>query len=274
PDDKSAMYQKFWPADLHMVGKDILRFHAIYWPAFLMAAGLEPPRRVFAHGWWTNEGQKISKSVGNVIDPLHLIERYGLDQTRYFLLREIPFGNDGDYSHRGMVQRMTSDLANGIGNLAQRSLSLINKNCNAAVPQPGAFDDADEALITAAEETLDKVRGFLQEQAFHKALETIWQVIGETDRYVTEQAPWALRKTDPARMNTVLYVLAETIRRLGLLLQPVMPHSAAKLLDQLALDGKARNFTSFGRDHALVPGTVLPKPEGVFPRFVEEAAAS
>jgi len=274
PDDQSAMYKKFWPADLHMVGKDILRFHAIYWPAFLMGAGLEPPRRVFAHGWWTNEGQKISKSLGNVIDPLHLVERYGLDQTRYFLLREIPFGNDGDFSHRAMVQRMNSDLANGIGNLAQRSLSMINKNCNAAVPQPGAFTAADDALIAAAEEALQKVRDFVREQAFHKALEAIWQVIGEADRYVDEQAPWALRKTDPARMNTVLYVLAETIRRLGLLVQPIMPQSAARLLDQLGLAGDARSFAAFGKDHALKPGTALPKPEGIFPRFVEEAAAS
>ncbi len=274
PDDQSVLYKKFWPADLHMVGKDIVRFHAIYWPAFLMGAGLEPPRRVFAHGWWTNEGQKISKSLGNVIDPLHLIEKYGLDQTRYFLLREIPFGNDGDFSHRAMVQRMNSDLANGIGNLAQRSLSMINKNCNAAVPQPGDFSEADERLIGAAEAALPKVRGFLHEQGFHKALETIWQVIGEADRYVDEQAPWALRKTDPARMNTVLYVLAETVRRLGLLLQPVMPDSAARLLDQLALPAGARSFTAYGRDHALTPGTALPKPEGVFPRFVEAEAVS
>ncbi|MDY0883108.1 methionine--tRNA ligase [Dongia soli] len=274
PDDQSAMYRKFWPADLHMVGKDILRFHAIYWPAFLMAAGLEPPRRVFAHGWWTNEGQKISKSLGNVIAPLHLVEKYGLDQTRYFLLREIPFGNDGDFSHRAMVQRMNSDLANGIGNLAQRSLSMINKNCNASVPQPGAFSEADERLIGTAEEALPKVRGFIREQAFHKALETIWQVIGEADRYVDEQAPWALRKTDPDRMNTVLYVLAETIRRLGLLLQPFMPQSAERLLDQLVLPAEARVFAAYGRDHALKPGTALPKPEGVFPRFVEPEAAS
>ncbi|MET1028627.1 MAG: methionine--tRNA ligase [Dongiaceae bacterium] len=274
PDDQSAMFKKFWPADLHMVGKDILRFHAVYWPAFLMGAGLEPPRRVFAHGWWTNEGQKISKSLGNVIEPLQLAATYGLDQTRYFLLREIPFGNDGDFSHRGMVQRMNSDLANGIGNLAQRSLSMINKNCNATLPQPGAFSEADEQLIDAAEATLATVRGFIHEQAFHKALEAIWQVIGEADRYVDEQAPWALRKTDPARMNTVLYVLAETIRRLGLLLQPVMPDSAARLLDQLAVAPEHRNFGAFGRDHALTPGTALPKPEGVFPRFVETETAA
>lgn len=274
PDDQSAMYKKFWPADLHMVGKDILRFHAIYWPAFLMGAGLEPPRRVFAHGWWTNEGQKISKSLGNVIDPLKLIERYGLDQTRYFLLREIPFGNDGDFSHRAMVQRMNSDLANGIGNLAQRSLSLIAKNCAGAVPQPGALTASDEALIAAAEEALPKVRGFIREQAFHKALEAIWQVISDADRYIDEQAPWSLRKTDLARMNAVLYVLAETIRRLGLLIQPIMPQSAAKLLDQLSVTEDKRRFAAYGKDHALVPGTALPQPQGVFPRFVEEAAAS
>jgi len=274
PDDQSPMFKKFWPADLHMVGKDILRFHAIYWPAFLMGAGLEPPRRVFAHGWWTNEGQKISKSLGNVIDPRQLVETYGLDQTRYFLLREIPFGNDGDFSHRAMVQRMNSDLANGIGNLAQRSLSMINKNCNAAVPQPGAFSEADEQLIEAAEAALANMRGFIREQAFHKALEVIWQVIGEADRYVDEQAPWALRKTDPARMNTVLYVLAETIRRLGLLLLPVMPSSAERLLDQLVIPPEARNFAAFDWDHSLKPGTALPKPEGVFPRFVETETAA
>jgi len=274
PDDKSAMYQKFWPADLHMVGKDILRFHAVYWPAFLMGAGLEPPRRVFAHGWWTNEGQKISKSLGNVIDPLHLIERYGLDQTRYFLLREIPFGNDGDFSHRAMVQRINSDLANGIGNLGQRSLSLILKNCAGQVPEPGQMNETDQRLLAAADELLPRIRAFMHEQAFHKALEAIWQVIAEGDRYIAEQQPWSVQKTDPARAKTILYVLAETIRRLGLLIQPIMPQSAAKLLDQLGVPENARTFAAFGKDHALVPGTALPKPEGVFPRFAEEVAAS
>ncbi len=139
PDENAPNYKKFWPADLHMVGKDIVRFHTIYWPAFLMAAGLQPPRRVFAHGWWTNEGQKMSKSLGNALEPHAMVARYGLDQVRYFLLREIPFGNDGDFSHRSMVQRINSDLANGLGNLAQRVLSMINKNCAEQVPQPGAL---------------------------------------------------------------------------------------------------------------------------------------
>ncbi|HEX5692457.1 MAG TPA: methionine--tRNA ligase, partial [Roseiflexaceae bacterium] len=182
PNTDSAQFKKFWPADLHMVGKDILRFHAVYWPAFLMGAGLAPPRRVFAHGWWTNEGQKISKSLGNVIDPIELVKTYGLDQVRYFLVREVPFGNDGDFSHRAMVQRINSDLANGLGNLAQRVLSMINKNCGAQVPQPGAFTDADNAVLASAYALVDKVRALLLEQQFSRALETIWQVIGEGDR--------------------------------------------------------------------------------------------
>jgi methionyl-tRNA synthetase len=273
PDTEQEKYIKFWPADLHMVGKDILRFHAVYWPAFLMAAGLEPPRRVFAHGWWTNEGQKISKSLGNVIDPHDLIARYGRDQVRYFLLREVPFGNDGDFSHRGMVQRMNGDLANGIGNLAQRVLSMINKNCDAKVPVHGVLTEADQKLLGAAHGLLPAVRPLMTAQQFHKALEIIWQVVTEADRYVDEQAPWALKKTDPARMGTVLYALAETIRHIALLVQPFMPESGAKILDQLEVHGDDRDFAAFGPEHALESGTDLPKPEGVFPRVLEEPAA-
>jgi len=273
PDMEQEKYIKFWPADLHMVGKDILRFHAVYWPAFLMAAGLEPPQRVFAHGWWTNEGQKISKSLGNVIDPHDLIARYGRDQVRYFLLREVPFGNDGDFSHRAMVQRMNGDLANGIGNLGQRVLSMINKNCDAKVPAHGVLSEADQNLLGSAHGLLATVRPLMTSQQFNKALEAIWLVVTEADRYVDEQAPWALKKTDPARMGTVLYVLAETIRHLALLVQPFMPESGAKILDQLAVGEGDRTFAALGPEHALQSGTDLPKPEGVFPRFVEETAA-
>ncbi|HEY8013050.1 MAG TPA: methionine--tRNA ligase, partial [Dongiaceae bacterium] len=167
PDMESASYKRFWPADLHMVGKDILRFHAVYWPAFLMAAELPVPRRVFAHGWWTNEGQKISKSLGNVIEPLALIERYGLDPVRYFLLREMPFGNDGDFSHRSMVNRMNGDLANDLGNLAQRVLSMIAKNCSGILPAPGAFTAADQVLLDAAKALHGRVAAEIDRQAFH-----------------------------------------------------------------------------------------------------------
>lgn len=268
--EQDGEYARYWPADLHMVGKDIVRFHAVYWPAFLMAAGLKPAKRVFAHGWWTNEGQKISKSVGNVIDPIGLIEKYGLDQVRYFLLREVPFGNDGDYSHRAMVMRMNSELANDYGNLAQRVLSMIGKNCGNSVPEHGDFTDDDREMLDAAHGLLHKLRDAMDKQVFHEGLEALWVVIRAANGYVDRQAPWGLKKTDPARMGTVLWVLAETIRNLALLTQAFMPDSSAKLLDQLAVAAEARTLAHCGSHHALKPGTPLPAPQGVFPRFVEE----
>ena len=269
PDADPEKLAKYWPADLHMVGKDIARFHAVYWPALLMAAGIAPPKRVFAHGWWTNEGQKISKSIGNVIDPYDLTAKYGLDQTRYFLLREVPFGNDGDFSHQAMVNRMNSELANDLGNLCQRVLSMIGKNCNAKVPTPGEFSDADKVILTKAHELLDAARVQIEAQAFNKMIDVIWSLVGDANRYVDEMAPWGLKKTDPARMETVLYVLAEVIRHVGILVQPLMPESAAKILDQLALGDDECGFDRIGAEHALVAGTDLPKPAGVFPRYVE-----
>ena len=270
PDLESERYKTYWPADLHMVGKDILRFHAVYWPAFLMAADLPTPKRVFAHGWWTNEGQKISKSLGNVIDPLQLVETYGLDPVRYFLLREVPFGNDGDFSKRAIVGRMNGDLTNDLGNLSQRVLSMIAKNCANAVPAPGAFTAEDEALLALSEALPDRLRREYGIQAFNKALEATWDVIGAANRYVDDQAPWTLRKTDPERMKTVLYVLAETVRRLAILTQPVMPDSMGKMLDQLSVAADARGFDNLATP--LAAGAPVPKPEGIFPRFVEEDA--
>ncbi|MFQ5773145.1 MAG: methionine--tRNA ligase [Kiloniellaceae bacterium] len=273
PDTDSTPFRTYWPADVHMVGKDILRFHAVYWPAFLMGAGIAPPKRVFAHGWWTNEGQKISKSLGNVIDPHHLVARYGLDQVRYFLLREVPFGNDGDFSHRAMVGRMNNDLANDFGNLAQRVLSMIAKNCGGTLPAPGPFRAADEALLGAARGLVERLRAEYRVQAFHRALEGTWEVVGAANRYVDEQAPWALRKSDPARMGTVLYVVAETLRHLAILTRPVMPEATARMLDQLGVPEARRDFAALAEP--LAPGTRLPRPEGVFPRYVEaEEAAS
>lgn len=268
--DNNDDFSVYWPANLHMVGKDILRFHAVYWPAFLMAAGLAPPKRVFAHGWWTNEGQKISKSLGNIIDPLTLVERYGLDQVRYFLLREVPFGNDGDFSHRAMVNRINGDLANDFGNLAQRVLSMIAKNCGGLVPDAGAITGADRALLAAAEGLLADLRKSMDGQVFHKALDAIWAVVGSANRYVDEQAPWTLRKTDPARMGTVLYTLAETIRHLAIVTQPFMPDSCGRILDQLAIPAEARSFATLGSVGALKTATPLPKPVGVFPRKVDD----
>ena len=274
PDVDSEAFQRYWPADVHMVGKDILRFHAVYWPAFLMSAGLAPPKRIFAHGWWTVEGQKMSKSLGNFIPPQQLVDTYGLDQTRYFLMRELPFGNDGNFSHTAMVNRSNSDLANDFGNLAQRVLSMVHKNCAAAVPEPGTYSEDDKVLLGRAEDLLAQVREEIEQQAIHRALERIWDVVGEANRYVDTQAPWALRKQDPARMATVLYVLAECIRHLAILAQPVVPTAAGQMLDQLAVPTEARSFAALTSADALVPGTALPKPEGVFPRFVESETAA
>ena len=273
PDTEAELYKSFWPADVHMVGKDILRFHAVFWPAFLMAAGLEPPKRVFAHGWWTNEGQKISKSLGNVIDPYELIETFGLDQTRYFLLREVPFGSDGDFSRRAITQRKNSELANDYGNLCQRVLSMIAKNCAGKVPTPGAFAEDDEMVLGKAAGLLAEVRATMDNQAFNDALEQIWVVIRAANAYIDRQAPWTLRKTDPARMETVLYVLAEVIRRIAMMTQPFMPDASAAILDQVAVAEDKRSFADL--DTLLVAGTPLPAPQGVFPRHIEtEEAAS
>ncbi|MGC6485159.1 MAG: methionine--tRNA ligase [Candidatus Puniceispirillales bacterium] len=272
--DGDETYARRWPADLHMVGKDILRFHAVYWPAFLMAAELPLPKRVFAHGWWTNEGQKISKSLGNVIDPVQIAETYGLDQMRYFLLREVPFGNDGDFSHQAMVHRMNGDLANDLGNLSQRVLSMIFKNCEATMPAaPATLTAADQALLGAIDGLLDIQRDCYDRQAFHDALKAVWDQVGEANRYVDEMAPWALRKTDPARMAEVLWVLAESLRQFAILMQPVMPEAAANMLDQLGIDEDKRGFDHLGADHRLAGGQSLEKPTPVFPRFVEEESA-
>jgi methionyl-tRNA synthetase len=271
PDVENPDFSTFWPTALHVVGKDIVRFHAVYWPAFLMAAGIEPPRRIFAHGWWTVEGEKMSKSLGNGIPPDVLVERYGVDPARYFLLRELPFGNDGDFSHRAVIGRLNGDLANDFGNLAQRVLVMINRDCGAQVPEPAAFSTADETLRNAARGLLEIVRQHVCEQAFHLALEAIWRVVGDANRYVDEQAPWVLRRTDAPRMRTVLYTLAEVIRHLGILTQPFIPGAACKLLDQLVIPDAGRRFAALDAT-PLVPGTPLPKPEGIFPRFVEAKA--
>lgn len=269
PDTGSESYRRFWPADLHMIGKDIIRFHTVFWPAFLLSAGIELPRRVFAHGFLLNRGEKMSKSVGNVLDPVSLAERFGLDQLRYFLLREIPFGQDGSYSDEAMITRVNADLANELGNLAQRSLSMVAKNLGGTVPDPTAPTVDDDELLAAADALLDRVRAAFDAQAMHLALEAIWHVLGAANRYFSAQQPWVLRKgesaADHARLATVLYTTLEVVRIVGLLIQPVMPESAGRLLDLLAQPADRRTFAAIGE--RLAPGTQLPAPVGVFPRY-------
>ncbi|PLX39459.1 MAG: methionine--tRNA ligase [Hyphomicrobiales bacterium] len=270
PDMENEKFKRYWPANVHVIGKDIVRFHAVYWPAFLMSAGIDLPKRVFAHGFLFNRGEKMSKSVGNVIDPHSLIAAYGVDQVRYFFLREVPFGQDGNYSHEAIVNRINADLANDLGNLAQRSLSMIAKNLDGELPVPGEFSAEDNAMLAQADAMLETCRKAMDKQEIHQALSTVWATVAEANRYFTAQEPWALRKTDPARMGTVLYVTAEVIRQVAILAQPVMPESAAKLLDVLGVDTDKRDFAQLGAAGRLAGGTVLPKPSPVFPRYVEE----
>ncbi len=264
PDDSSARW-KFWPADVHFVGKDIVRFHTIYWPAFLIAAGLPPARRVFAHGWWTNEGQKISKSLGNVIDPLALVEEYGLDPVRYFLLREVPFGQDGDFSKAALARRLNGELADALGNLANRTLSLIQRNCGGVLPAAAARTEADAALFASVDALVAGVEAQLEQQAFHLALETVMAAVREANGYITVQAPWALKKTDLARMNDVLRHLHTAMRAYATVLQPFMPATMAAMLDQLGVPADQRSFAALATP--LPAGTALPPPAPLFRKF-------
>jgi methionyl-tRNA synthetase len=273
PDEKSKSFKRYWPADIHMIGKDITRFHAVYWPAFLMSAGVPLPKRIFSHGFLNNRGEKMSKSVGNVVDPFEMAERYGVDQVRYFFLREVPFGQDGSYSHEAIVNRTNADLANDLGNLAQRSLSMIAKNCDGKIPQPGAFSEADKAILGAADVIIATAREAMERQAIHRVLEAIWAVVADANRYFAAEAPWALKKTDPERMATVLYVTAEVLRELGILAQPFIPASAGKLLDQLGI-AEARDFARLGEAGRLVSGSALGVLAPIFPRYVEPETAA
>ena len=270
PDTDSDMFKRYWPADVHVIGKDIVRFHAVYWPAFLMSAGVELPKRVFAHGFLFNKGEKMSKSVGNVVDPFTLSEHYGVDQTRYFFLREVPFGQDGNYSHEAIVARINADLANDLGNLAQRSLSMIAKNCDGRMPARGALSDADSEILAAASALTEKSRAAMNTQQIHTAVGAIWAVVADANRYFAASEPWALRKTDPERMATVLNVTADVLRHVAIHAQPYVPESAARLLDILAVAEDKRSFADL--ETAMESGQDLPKPTPVFPRYVEEDA--
>ena len=252
------------------MGKDIIRFHAVYWPAFLMAAGIPVPKRISSHGWWVVEGEKMSKSLGNVIEPRKLVETYGLDQIRYFLLREKPFGADGSMSHPAIVSRINVELANDLGNLAQRSLSLIARNLGGVLPARGALTEDDLGLLNAANGLPDAVRACMDRQTFHEALEEIWKVIRAANGYIDRQAPWALNKTDKVRMGEVLRVLVDTIRAVATMLQPFMPASMANMLEQLGVPEHARDIAALSAP--LADGIHLPAPRGVFPRYVEPAA--
>ena len=275
----------FWPADVHVIGKDITRFHAIYWAAFLMSARLPLPKQIVVHGFLFNRGEKMSKSVGNVVSPADLVRAYGLDPVRYFFLREVPFGQDGNYSHEAIVARLNADLANDLGNLAQRSLTMIARNCAGAAPDWRAATPASEdlALLMRADALIGEARRHLAAFLPHLYVAAVFDVVAEANRYFANAEPWKLAKTDPARMRLVLYVTVEALRVVAILLQPIMPASMTALLDLIAVAPEARAFAALdagaeaGRleaPHRLQPGRALPPPSPIFPRYVEREAAA
>ena len=266
-ENENKRFCDFWPANIHLVGKDIIRFHAVYWPAFLMAADLELPKKIFAHGWWTNEGQKISKSLGNVINPFEIVEKYGVDQVRYFLMREIPFGNDGDFSVLQLVNRVNSDLSNSLGNLFQRVVSMVVKNCNGKIPKkPLVFLSQDKFLINSIKDKLDDYRDLIDNQKLDQYLKNVWVIIGNANKYVDEQAPWLLKKNDFNRMEVVLYTLLETLKQIGIILQPFLPLSSNYILNHLSVSANLRNLNSIntfidGDIEIIIPSALFPRIE-------------
>jgi len=248
-----------------------VRFHAVYWPAFLMSAGIAVPRHISCHGWILNRGEKMSKSVGNVVDPFALADAYGVDPLRYFFMREVSFGQDGNYSHEQIVARINADLANDLGNLAQRSLTMIGKQHRGVLPPPEMPSMQDSAMLAAADGMIAAAREYMKTQELHQVLNHVWSVVATANRYFTAEAPWAL-KSHPARQGNVLYVTAEVLRQVAILAQPFMPASAGKLLDLLAVPADERDFARLGAAHRIAAGAKLPPPTPVFPRYVEPEA--
>jgi methionyl-tRNA synthetase len=260
----------FWPADLHLVGKEIIRFHAVYWPAFLMAAGLPVPKQIWAHGWLLMDSAKMSKSVGNVVKPRPIVHVLGFDALRYYLLRETVFGQDGNFSYDALVQRYNSDLANGLGNLASRTAAMIQKDCGGKIPKPGAFQPQDTALAKQAQEAIGEVMELYNSLGFSKALEQIWSVIGATDKYLTTEQPWALTdsEADQQRRAAILWTTAEVLRVVTALTHPLLPESTARVWTLLGQAGQLGHLELEGlRWGQLKPGTTLGKSQALFPRI-------
>ena len=270
PENKTE-FENAWPPDLHLVGKDILRFHAVYWPAFLMSAGLPLPKKVFAHGWWTVDGEKMSKSLGNVVDPYQVADEFGVDVFRYFLMREIPFGQDGDYSKTSLVNRINGELANGLGNLVSRTLGMIEKYFNSKIPTPSEFDEIDKEIERKALHTAEKVGREIENIEYSKALTTIWEFIGDVNKYVDDMQPWTLAKDgETERLSTVLWVLAECIRVINILISPFMPKTSTLILEKINPENKTGEVAKFNDSKKwglIKPGTSINKGDNLFNRI-------
>lgn len=266
PNDKS-LFNDFWPGNLHLIGKDIIRFHAVFWPAFLMSAGLEIPKQIFAHGFILNKGEKMSKSLGNIEDPMSLIKNFGVDQLRYFLMRETPFGNDGNYSDELLINRVNADLSNDLGNLSQRCLTMVKKNCNQSIPQKNELNNFDLELLKSVDQKKDIIINLMSNFHINSYISEVFELISNTNKYFSDQKPWDLKTLDNDRMNTVLWVTCEMLRRIGILLQPVIPSGSSKLLDFLLISEEHRLIKFISDDYSLNSGKPIKEPEIIFPKI-------
>jgi methionyl-tRNA synthetase len=288
PDINSKKFKKTWPVDVHIVGKDITRFHAVYWPAFLMAANIATPKQIVSHGWWLVEGQKMSKSSGNAINPVDLVNEFGIDTVRYYLMKEISFGHDGNFTRQGFIDLCNSELANNIGNLVQRTLTMTYKNCDGKIPQIDkdiktlynqetsksdimwlASHQKYRTLLQLAEISKKEIDDCLKLFQINRMIEQILEISATANNFIDSEAPWVLKKNGKLKeMNEVLYILAEAIRYIGILLQPFVPVSASKILDQLGVEKDERKFEHLNQKFALKPGSSIPEPQPIFPRII------
>jgi|TARA_B100000287_G_scaffold122944_2_gene114837 methionyl-tRNA synthetase len=265
--DNNELFKRFWPADVHLIGKDITRFHAVYWPAFLLSAGIKLPKMIFSHGFLLNKGEKISKSKGNTVDPFELIDLYGVDQLRFYLLSTTPFGNDGNYSHELITNHSNALLSNDLGNLSQRCLKMVYSKCNGKIPNKSNLISIDKSLLDNAYKLHDHSLEFMSKYQIHSYLNSIFDVITATNKYFSDQKPWELDKENPERMSTVLWVTCEVLRVVSILLQPVLIEGSKKLLDFLNVDLKKRSFNHLTSEFSLTSGVDINEPNVIFPKI-------
>ena len=267
PNTAEKKYKTFWPADVHIIGKDILRFHAIYWPAFLMAAKIPIPKRVYGHGWILSDEKKMSKSLGNILDPIEIIKNFGVDQLRYYLTKEVSLGNDGNISLDSLTDCINNDLANNYGNLCQRVFSFVSKNCDSKIPPFNKFESQDQKLSSEIIDELPKLKELMDNQDLNLYIKQVIQFSFNANKYFNDQEPWNLKKSNPERMNAVLYNILNQIRSITILLYPVIPESASKVLDILGVEKKERNLKSIENSKFFKSGRIIKKSDILFKKI-------